>query len=57
MHRSGHISLDMKPTMFDPEGRVSSEFVCHLLKDKRDVDAIGGLEPDNPQTTTWGSEV
>src|SRR5262249_41039337 len=45
---SGAVSnyyLDMKPTMFDPEGaHLVAELVCDLLKDERDVDAIGGLE-------------
>jgi orotate phosphoribosyltransferase len=37
--------LDMKPTMFDPEGaHLVAELVFDLLKDERDVDAIGGLE-------------
>ena len=45
---SGAVSnyyLDMKPTMFDPEGaHLVAELVCDLLKDERDVEAIGGLE-------------
>ena len=45
---SGAVSnyyLDMKPTMFDPEGaHLIAEIVCDLLADERDVDAIGGLE-------------
>ena len=45
---SGAVSdyyLDMKPTMFDPEGaHLVAEIVCDLLADERDVDAIGGLE-------------
>jgi orotate phosphoribosyltransferase len=45
---SGAVSnyyLDMKPTMFDPEGaHLVAELVFDLLKDERDVDAIGGLE-------------
>jgi orotate phosphoribosyltransferase len=45
---SGAISnyyLDMKPTMFDPEGaHLVAELVCDLIADERDVEAIGGLE-------------
>jgi orotate phosphoribosyltransferase len=45
---SGAVSnyyLDMKPTMFDPEGaHLVAELVCDLIKDERGVDAIGGLE-------------
>jgi orotate phosphoribosyltransferase len=45
---SGAVSnyyLDMKPTMFDPEGaHLVAELVFDLLKDERDLDAIGGLE-------------
>jgi orotate phosphoribosyltransferase len=45
---SGAVSdyyLDMKPTMFDPEGaHLVAEIVCDLIADERDVDAIGGLE-------------
>lgn len=45
---SGAVSnyyLDMKPTMFDPEGaHLVAELVCDLLEDERDVEAIGGLE-------------
>ena len=45
---SGAVSdyyLDMKPTMFDPEGaHLVAEIVCALLTDERDLDAIGGLE-------------
>ena len=45
---SGAVSnyyLDMKPTMFDPEGaHLIAEIVCDLLAGERDVDAIGGLE-------------
>ena len=45
---SGAVSdyyLDMKPTMFDPEGaHLVAEIVCGLLADERDVEAIGGLE-------------
>jgi orotate phosphoribosyltransferase len=45
---SGAVSeyyLDMKPTMFDPEGAsLVAELVFDLIKDERDVDAIGGLE-------------
>jgi len=45
---SGAVSnyyLDMKPTMFDPEGaHLVAELVCDLIADERDVDAIGGLE-------------
>jgi len=45
---SGAVSnyyLDKKPTMFDPEGaHLVAELVFDLLKDERDVDAIGGLE-------------
>ena len=45
---SGAVSnyyLDMKPTMFDPEGaHLVAELVCDLIKDERDVEAIGGLE-------------
>jgi orotate phosphoribosyltransferase len=45
---SGAVSnyyLDMKPTMFDPEGaHLVAELVFDLVKDERDVDAIGGLE-------------
>src|SRR5262245_32865670 len=45
---SGAVSnyyLDMKPTMFDPEGaHLVAELVCDLLADERDVEAIGGLE-------------
>ncbi len=45
---SGAVSnyyLDMKPTMFDPEGaHLVAELVFDLIKDERDVDAIGGLE-------------
>jgi orotate phosphoribosyltransferase len=45
---SGAVSnyyLDMKPTMFDPEGaHLVAELVFDLIKDARDVDAIGGLE-------------
>lgn len=37
--------LDMKPTMFDPEGAsLIAEIVYDLLKDEVDVDSIGGLE-------------
>jgi orotate phosphoribosyltransferase len=37
--------LDMKPTMFDPEGaHLVAELVCDLIADERDVEAIGGLE-------------
>ena len=45
---SGAVSnyyLDMKPTMFDPEGaHLVAELVCDLIADERDVEAIGGLE-------------
>jgi len=45
---SGAVSnyyLDMKPTMFDPEGaHLVAELVFDLIKDERDVEAIGGLE-------------
>jgi orotate phosphoribosyltransferase len=45
---SGAVSnyyLDMKPTMFDPEGaHLVAEIVFNLLKDEPDVDSIGGLE-------------
>jgi orotate phosphoribosyltransferase len=45
---SGAVSnyyLDMKPTMFDPEGaHLVAELVCGLIADERDVEAIGGLE-------------
>ena len=45
---SGAVSdyyLDMKPTMFDPEGaHLVAEIVCDLIADERDLDAIGGLE-------------
>jgi len=45
---SGAVSnyyLDMKPTMFDPEGaHLVAELVFDLIKDERDLDAIGGLE-------------
>jgi len=45
---SGAVSnyyLDMKPTMFDPEGaHLVAELVCDLIADDRDVEAIGGLE-------------
>jgi orotate phosphoribosyltransferase len=45
---SGAVSnyyLDMKPTMFDPEGaHLIAELVFDLIKDERAVDAIGGLE-------------
>jgi len=45
---SGAVSnyyLDMKPTMFDPEGaHLIAELVFDLIKHERDVDAIGGLE-------------
>ena len=37
--------LDMKPTTFDPEGAaLVAEIVFGMLKDDRQVDAIGGLE-------------
>ena len=37
--------LDMKPTMFDPEGAsLCAEIVYGLLVDELDVSAIGGLE-------------
>jgi orotate phosphoribosyltransferase len=37
--------LDMKPTMFSPEGlSLIAEIVFGLLRDDADVDAIGGLE-------------
>jgi orotate phosphoribosyltransferase len=45
---SGAVSnyyLDMKPTMFDPEGaHLVAELVCDLIAGERDVEAIGGLE-------------
>jgi len=45
---SGAVSnyyLDMKPTMFDPEGaHLVAELVCGLIAEERDVEAIGGLE-------------
>jgi orotate phosphoribosyltransferase len=45
---SGAIStyyLDMKPTMFDPEGlALIAELVFDMLRDDRAFDAIGGLE-------------
>ena len=45
---SGAISdyyLDLKPTMFDPEGAaLIAEVVCGMLADDTDVAAIGGLE-------------
>src|SRR5713101_2808103 len=45
---SGAVSdyyLDMKPTMFDPEGAsLTSELVYDILKNEQKVDAIGGLE-------------
>jgi orotate phosphoribosyltransferase len=37
--------LDMKPTMFDPEGaHLVAELAFDLLKDERDADANRGLE-------------
>jgi orotate phosphoribosyltransferase len=38
--------LDMKPTMFDPEGSMLTAEITYdeFLKDDSDVDAIGGLE-------------
>ena len=37
--------LDMKPTMFDPEGvSLIADVVCDLLKRDPEVEAIGGLE-------------
>ncbi len=37
--------LDMKPTMFDPEGAsLTAEIVYSILKNEHDVHAIGGLE-------------
>jgi orotate phosphoribosyltransferase len=45
---SGAISdyyLDMKPTTFDPEGSaLVAEIIFGMLKDDRQIDAIGGLE-------------
>jgi len=45
---SGTVSnyyLDMKPTMFDPEGAsLTSELVYNILKSESKVDAVGGLE-------------
>ena len=37
--------LDMKPTMFDPEGsNLIAEIVYEMLQDEPGVDSIGGLE-------------
>jgi orotate phosphoribosyltransferase len=37
--------LDMKPTMFSPEGlSLIAELVFNLLRDEPSVDAVGGLE-------------
>jgi orotate phosphoribosyltransferase len=37
--------LDLKPTMFDPEGAaLIAEVVFHMLAEEGDVDSIGGLE-------------
>jgi len=45
---SGEMSdyyLDMKPTMFDPEGAwLCAEIVCEMLANDPTVDSIGGLE-------------
>ena len=45
---SGAVSnyyLDMKPTLFDPEGAsLTSELVYDILKSEHKVDAVGGLE-------------
>ncbi len=37
--------LDLKPTIFDPEGaNLIARIVCDLLKDEKDLKLIGGLE-------------
>jgi orotate phosphoribosyltransferase len=37
--------LDMKPTTFDPEGsNLIADIVYDMIRDDRDVDAVGGLE-------------